>query len=96
MCWQTLEGILLMLKAATTFLLNNACSYGASPVGKFVREERISMSPSPIPPLIKSQEILFKMKMHLTRVPFDQNADYKNGFLYCACFHFASNAQSIH
>lgn len=76
MCWQTLEDILLMLKAATTFLLNNACSYGASPVGKFVREERISiMSPSPTLPLIKSQENLFKMKMHLTRVPFDQNAD---------------------
>lgn len=65
--------------------------------GKIYKEERINiMNPSPIPPLITSQEILFKMKTHLTRVPFDQNADYKSGFLYRACFHFASNAQSIH
>lgn len=76
MCWQTHEVIFLMLKAATTFLHNNACSYGASPVGKFIREERINiMNPSPIPPLITSEEIVFKMKTHLTRVPFDQNAD---------------------
>lgn len=65
-----------MLKAATTFLHNNACSYGASPMRKFLREERVSiMNPSPIPPLIKSQEILFKMKTHLTRVPLDRNVD---------------------
>lgn len=44
--------------------------------GKIYKEERINiMNPSPIPPLIASQEILFKMKTHLTRVPFEQNAD---------------------
>lgn len=55
MCWQTHEDIFLMLKAATTFLHNNACSDGVTPVRKFIREERTHMmNPSPIPPPIKS------------------------------------------
>lgn len=65
-----------MLKAATTFLHNDACSDRVTPVRKFIREERTHMmNPSPIPPPIKFEEILIKMKTHLTRVPFDQNVD---------------------
>lgn len=65
-----------MLKAATTFLHNNACSDGVNPVKIYKGIERTCMmNLSLIPSPIKSQEILFKMKIHLTRVPFDQNVD---------------------
>lgn len=72
-----------MLKAATTFLQNNARSRRGEFCENICKGGENTWDKSfPNPSPIKSQEILFKMRTYLTRVTFDQKADQKKVFLF--------------